>query len=180
LALAGLGVATAAIGVAWFLGAQAALQGPALVWVPGESLPAPIWSGTSLHADFVWAALFLGRVVTMGALLLPSVPAQMRQTALGGALDWPFRLHLAVFGLALGLAGVWLVTAAGTSGGSWLADPAVFALLAVLVGTATALPGVWSGRSLSRDLGQGGQLLGAALLVGGAQAGWSVASSLLP
>lgn len=180
LALAGLGLAAAATGAAWFLGAQAALQGPALVQVPGESLPAPMWSGGPLHADFVWAALFVGRVMTMGALLVTSAQAQTQPNSQTSAFAWPFRLHVAVFALGLSLAGVWLITAAGTSGGSWLADPAVFALLAVLVGTATALPATWSGRSLSRDLGQVVQLLGAALLVGGAQAGWSVASSLLP
>lgn len=140
------------------------------VHVPGTLLPAPLPADARLDPALVLA--WLARILTAVGLLVAQRPRTI--APLGPALAQGLTL-----GAGLGIIVIWLASASAWHGAAWLADPAAFTLSGCLVAAAGALPSLWLGQGLVRDIAQMLQLTAALWLVGGADAGWRVAGVLL-
>jgi hypothetical protein len=143
--------------------------------VAGSSLPIP--RPPEAVADPSLVLLALARLVSVAALL------SIAPTAKTVGDRAPRALALAsVTGMValLSALAVWMATATGWHGATWLGDAATGAAAGALIAATVALPALWLGPSLLRDGAQLLQFAAALVLVGGADAGWRVASSLLP
>lgn len=161
------------LALAGLLGLVVAIAGLSVpsLHVPGLPLAMPRPADATL--DLTLLLIWWARLLSAWGLLRMQTPLQpVPRTG-------PIAQGL-VLGAALLLAILWLATAPGWLGDTWLADPAAYAVAALLVATAAALPSLWLGPDPARDVAQVLQLLAALWLVGGAEAGWRLAGALLP
>ena len=145
--------------------------------LPGASHPVALWPlAGQPWLDSSLVALLLARLVVLAVLLSPrdpdrSAPLLLRARTIA---------HVVFFAGGLALAAVWLAAASDAAGATWLSDPSAFALLSALLATAAAVPAAWEGRTPARDAAHLVQFAAAAVLLGGADAGWAVFGALLP
>ena len=145
--------------------------------LPGTLDPVALWPlAGQPWLDLSLMALLLARLVVLAVLLAPrdpdlSAPLLLRTRTIA---------HATFFAAGLALAAVWLAAAPDAAGATWLSDPSAFALLSALLATAAAVPAAWEGRTPARDAAHLVQFAAAAVLLGGADAGWAVFGALLP
>lgn len=151
------------------------------VQVVGHVHPAPLWpAAAAAWLDLSALALLLARLAVLGVLVWPGWTPTWSQEAAPLLVGPRTVAHAVSFGAGLALAALWLLSATDWHGAGWPSDPGAWALLASLAATAAALPSLWRGPSLTSGAAHLVQFAAAAVLVGGADAGWAVFGQLLP